>query len=71
MVLVVPHVVVLTVFLSEDNSGDEADTELDLLRPRQHLIVQQNRQDAVPGGGQESGEVKTTEPNTEHSTIHG
>ncbi len=56
------EVAALTVFLSKDNGWDEADAEFDLLWPRQHFIVQQNRQNTIPRRGEEGREVETAEP---------
>jgi hypothetical protein len=45
---------VRTVVLSLDHSGEEAEAELDLLGPREHLVVQEDGQHAVERGREEA-----------------
>lgn len=51
----------LDVGLPPDDGGEQADRELDLLGPGEHLVVAQDRDDAVERRGQPLGEVEPRE----------
>lgn len=64
----------LTVGLPLDHGGQQSEAELDLLLPREHLIVQQDGEHAVDRGGDALGEVEAGEALATlriHLTRHG